>query len=89
MLHIKFGFDWPSGFRKKIFEKCFFFFFWLFFIRFYVPFKIYFSSNETGQSVGGRERENPEKIHLAHPQAKLGLSRMWPDRGLHPHEIQR
>ena len=20
MLHIKFGFDWPSGFRKKIFE---------------------------------------------------------------------
>ena len=22
MLHIKFGFDWPSGFREKIFEKC-------------------------------------------------------------------
>ena len=21
-LHIKFGFDWPSGFREKIFEKC-------------------------------------------------------------------
>ena len=20
--HIKFGFDWPSGFREKIFEKC-------------------------------------------------------------------
>ena len=22
MLHIKFGFDWQSGFREKIFEKC-------------------------------------------------------------------
>ena len=33
-----------------------------------------FSSNERGQSVGGRKRENPEKNHLAHPQAELGLS---------------
>ena len=24
MLHIKFQFDWPCGFRKKIFEKCVF-----------------------------------------------------------------
>ena len=22
MLHIKFGFDWSSSFREKIFEKC-------------------------------------------------------------------
>ena len=40
------------------------------------PFQDYFSSYETGQSVGGRKRENPEKNHLAHPQAELGLSHM-------------
>ena len=60
-----------------------------FFIQFYVPFKIYFSSYETGQSVGGRKRENLEKNHLAHPQAELGLSHMWPVRGLNPHQTQR
>ena len=38
------------------------------------PFQDYFSSYETGQSEGGRKRENPEKKHLAHPQAELGLS---------------
>ena len=30
MLHMKFGFDWPSGFREDVF----------FLIQFYVPFKI-------------------------------------------------
>ena len=35
-----------------------------------LPFQDYFSSYETGQSVGGRKRENPEKNHLAHPQAE-------------------
>ena len=53
------------------------------------PFQDYFSSYETGQSVGGRKRENPEKNHLAHPQAELGLSHMWPERGLNPHQTQR
>ena len=38
------------------------------------PFQDYFSSYDTGQSVGGRKWENPEKNHLAHPQAELGLS---------------
>ena len=38
------------------------------------PFQDYFSSYETGQSVGVRKRENSEKKHLAHPQAELGLS---------------
>ena len=42
-----------------------------FLIQFYVPFD-FFSSYEMGQSVGGRKRENPEKNHLAHPQAELG-----------------
>ena len=27
----------------------------------------------------GRKRENPEKNHLTHPQAELGLSHMYPD----------
>ena len=37
------------------------------------PFQDYFSSYETGQSVGGRKREDPEKNHLAHPQASNEL----------------
>ena len=51
------------------------------------PFQDYFSSYETGQSVGGRKRENPEKNHLT--QAELGLSHMWPVRGSNPHQTQR
>ena len=53
------------------------------------PFQEYFSSYETDQSVGGRKREDPEKNHLAHPQAELGLSHMWPERGSNPHKTQR
>ena len=49
------------------------------------PFQDYFSSYETGQSVGGRKRENPEKNHLGHPQAELGLSHMWPVRDSNSH----
>ena len=48
--------------------------FFFFFNSVLRPFQDYFSSYETGQSVGGRKRENPEKKHLAHPQAELGLS---------------
>ena len=48
------------------------------------PFQDYFSSYETGQSVGVRKRENPEKNHLAHLQAEHGLSHMWPVRGSKP-----
>ena len=53
------------------------------------PFQDYFSSYETDLSVGGRKREDPEKNHLAHPQAELGLSHMWPERGSNPHKTQR
>ena len=44
-----------------------------FFIFSFTSFQDYFSSHETDQSFGGRKRENPEKKHLAHPQAKLCL----------------
>ena len=45
---------------------------------------------ETGQSVGGAKTgETREKKHLAHPQAELGLSHMWPGRGSNPHQTQR
>ena len=66
----------------------FVFFFCFFFNSVLRPFQDYFSSYETGQSVGGRKRENPEKNHLAHPQAELGLSHMWPVRGSNPHQTQ-
>ena len=52
-------------------------------------FQDYFSSYETGQSVGGRKRENPEKNHMTHPQAELGLSHIWPVRGSNPHQTRR
>ena len=44
------------------------------------PFQSYFSSYETGQSVGGAKPGEP----LTHPQAELGLSHMWPEPGLEP-----
>ena len=47
------------------------------------------SSYETGQSVGGRKREDLEKNHLTIPQAELGLSNMLPERGSNPHQTQR
>ena len=53
------------------------------------PFQDYFSSYETGQSVGGQKQENPEKNHLTHPQAELGLSYMWPVGGSNTHQTQR
>ena len=54
------------------------------------PFQDYFSSYETGQSVGGAKTGEPlEKNNLANPQAELGLSHMWPERGSTPHQIQR
>ena len=36
-------------------------------------FQDYFSSYDTGQSVGGQKRENSEQKHVAHPQAELGF----------------
>ena len=38
------------------------------------PFQVYFSSYESGISVGERKWENPEKKHVAHPQTEHGLS---------------
>ena len=68
------------------------FFVLLFFLFFFNSvlrlFQDYFSSCETGQSIGGRKREDPKKNHLAHPQEELGLSHMWPERGSNPHQTQ-
>ena len=57
-------------------------FIYFFLIQFNVPLKII-------SAHMGRKRENPEKNHLAHPQAELGLSHMWPERGSNPHQTQR
>ena len=56
----------------------------LFFNSVLRPFQDYFSSYETGQLVGGAKKK-----HLTHPQAELGLSHMWPERGSNPHQTQR
>ena len=64
------------------------FYLFIFFNLVLRPFQDYFGSYETGQSVGGAKM-NPEKNHLTHPQAELGLSHMWPERGSNPHQTQR
>ena len=50
------------------------------------PFQYYFSSYENGQSEGGAITGEPLETHLAHPQAELGLSHMWPERSSNPHQ---
>ena len=91
-------FQASSSFLWLYRSRSFFFFFFFFFVFCFFfflfnsvlrPFQDYFSLYETGQSIGGRKRENPEKNHLAHPQAELGLSHMWPERGSNPHQTQR
>ena len=71
-------------------------FFFLFFFFFFLnsvlrPFQDYFSSNETGQSVcgGSNGKTTKKKQHLTQPQAKLGLSHMWPEGGSNAHHTQQ
>ena len=73
--------------------------FFFFFNSVLRPFQDYFSSYETGQSVGGEKtgepREKPPDTPasrtwlVSHVQADLGLSHMWPERGSNPHQSQR
>ena len=62
--------------------------FFFFLIQFYVPFKTISCHIRRASQYVGRKRENPEKKHLAQPQAELGLSHMWPERGSNPHQTQ-
>ena len=78
MVHMKFGFDWLNGFRVKIFE-----------IVDGRRRSMVIHSYEMSQSVDGRKASTPRKNHLAHRQANLGLSHMWPVRGSNPHQTQR
>ena len=42
------------------------------------------------EPIGGwGETGVPRENHLTHPQAELGLSHMWPVRGLNQHQSQR
>ena len=52
-------------------------FFW---IQFNVPFKFISAHMRRANQKVGRKRVDPEKNHLAHPQAELCLSHMWPER---------
>ena len=54
-------------------------------IQFYVPFKIISAHMRRANRKVGRKRENPEKNHLAHPQA----DHMWPVRGSNEQQTQR
>ena len=67
---------------------CFFFFFFLllfFFLNTVLRhFQDYFSLYETGQSVGGRKRENPEKKPPGTPASRTWLSLMLPVMGSNP-----
>ena len=72
-----------------VFFFLFFFFIIFFLIQFNVPFKIISAHMRRANQSVGRKRETPEKNHLTHPQAELGLSHMWPERGSNPHQTQR
>ena len=61
----------------------------LYFLRTSRKTKIISAHMRQGQSVGGRKWEDPKKNHLAHLQAELGLSHMWPEWGSNPHQTQR
>ena len=52
------------------------------------PFQDYLSHMRWPISRWAKTGE-PQKKHLAHPQAELGLSHMWPERGSNPHQTQR
>ena len=67
----------------------FFLFIFFFLIQFYIPFKIISAHMRRANQQVERKRENPEKKTLAHPQADLGLSHIWPVRGSNPHQTQR
>ena len=58
-----------------------------FFNQFYVPFKIISAHIRRANQYVGRKRETPEKKHLAHPQAELGLSHIMPRVGLESGEM--
>ena len=71
--------------------KCFVLYWYVFldlFIQFYIPFKIISAHMRRAISRWAKTGEPREK-NLAHPQAELGLSHMWPVRGSNPHQTQR
>ena len=89
MLYIKFGFDWPSGFRGDDVFFFFFFFFCFFFLFFFFnsvlrPFQDYFSSYETGQSVGGAKTEEPREKTPDTPASRTWLVSHEARAGLEP-----
>ena len=52
---------------------------WTIFVPFNVPFNIISADMRWANRKVGQKRENPEKNHLAHAQAELGLSHMCPE----------
>ena len=74
------GFDWPSGFRGE--DVSFFLFF--FFFSVLRPFQDYFSSYETGQSVGGAKTGEPREKPPDTPASRTWLVSQVATAGLEP-----
>ena len=65
-------------------KSFFFFFFFFFLIRFNVPFQDYFSSYETGQSVGGAKTEETRGKPPNTPASRTWLVSRVARAGLEP-----
>ena len=59
-------------------------FFFFFFIQFYVPFKIIFSSYETGQLVGGAKKGESQEKPPGTPASRTWLVSHVASAGLEP-----
>ena len=57
-----------------------------FIIQINVPFKIISAHMRQANQQVGQNWENPEKNHMARPQAELALSHMCPVWGSNPHQ---
>ena len=53
------------------------------------PFQDYFSSYETGKSVGGRKWDNPRENTPVTHASRTCLVHNYPVRDLNPHQTQR
>ena len=76
---------WHCGLRWRFFKhfahKCNFLF--VFYLDF-TAHQDYFTNFEPSQSLGGAKTGGPWEKPSDHPQAKLGLSHMWPELGSNP-----
>ena len=72
-------------FQVSVLTKCMLFFSFFFFLNSVLhPFQDYFSSYETGQSVGGQKPENPREKPPGTPASRTWLVSHVASAGLEP-----